>query len=99
MTDLYPTPNGTIYGMDSLVTYTVSVEPLLFLGLFIAIWLIIFLATRNYGAGRGFTFASFICAVLSIPISFMGWLAPRYIYLFVVLTGIGIIWVKISDGG
>jgi hypothetical protein len=97
ISDIYPMPNGTIWGFDSLIDYTVSVEPLLFIGLLVAIWVVVLVATLRNGFTRSFTFASLIVSILSIPITLMGWLANKWMYLAFVLVGVGLVLIIIED--
>ena len=93
---IYPNPEN-LTGLDSLAGYVSGVEPLAFLGIILVIGVITFLATKNYSSSRAFTFSSFLMFVLSAPIVMMGWLAPRYMYLFLLFTAIGWGWIRVSD--
>lgn len=97
MADLYPMPNGTIWGADSYISYITGIEPLFFIVLLAVIWIVVFVATKSYSSSRAWTFASFISFILSMPIVLMGWLAPRYMYLFLLFLAVGIIWIRIGD--
>lgn len=97
VTDIYPTPNGTIWGFDSYITYIVSVEPLFFVVLLGVLWIIALVATKQYGMPRSFTFASLMTFVLSAPIVLMGWLDNRYMYLALLMTAVGLIWIRFND--
>lgn len=96
MADIYPNPVN-ITGLDALVSYTTGVEPLLFVGILIVVWIVTFLAAKGYSSSRAFTFASFLVFILSAPIVLMNWLAPRYMYLALVFTCIGWAWMRIGD--
>ena len=71
--------------------------PLLLLGM----WVIIFitgLTTIPYNKGaRAFLFASFICAIMSIPLAVLNLIAPSYMYLLFVLAGFGMFWVRLTN--
>ena len=69
--------------------------------LLLALWVIIFLsglATIPYNKGaRSFLFASFICAILSIPLAVVNLVSPTYMYLLIVLAGFGMFWVRLTN--
>jgi len=48
-------------------------------------------------AYRGFVYASFVCAILSILLSLMNFMSKQYMYLSVLLVGIGLIWVRLAE--
>ena len=62
----------------------------------LVIWIVSFLALKNYSTSRAWTFASFFCSVLAIILSVMDYLAPVWMYLAVFLTLIGFIWLKLD---
>lgn len=97
MTDIYPMPNGTIWGADSFMSYIVGVEPLFFITILVVLWVVVFVAAKSYSSSRAWTFASFVCFILSTPITLLGWMKPTYMYLFLLLLAIGIIWIRIGD--
>lgn len=97
--EIYPTPNGTIWGFDSYITYIVGVENMLFPVLLAVLWIIVFVATKGYSTSRAFTFASFVAFILSAPIVLMGWMANRYMYLSLLFLGIGLIYIRFWDSG
>lgn len=97
VTDIYPQPNGTIWGMDSYITYIVSVESMFFVVLLAVIWIIIFVATKSYSSSRAFTYASFISFILAVPITLMGWMATKFMYLALLFLAIGLIWIRVGD--
>lgn len=98
-TTIYPYPNGTIWGFDGLISYVVSIEPSFFIWILAALWIIA--AVLIYGStgssSRGWTFASLMCTILSFPLSMMGWMSSVPIYIFAVLTAVGMLWMRFSD--
>jgi hypothetical protein len=64
------------------------------LGLFIIMFMIFKGATSN---GKAFIGASFICMVFAILLTTLGWLAPMYMYITIVLTAIGAVWSYMDD--
>ena len=66
-----------------------SFFPAILLGLFIIIFMLFRAGTTN---GKAFVGTAFICMVLSILLVTLGWLAPMYMYILIVLTAIGAVW-------
>lgn len=96
MNEVYTFPNGT-YTPDKLINWVVGIEPMTFLLILVGIWVIAFLATKVYTSSRAWTFASFICFIISIPLAGLGWLSPTYTYLLLLMTAIGLIWIRLGD--
>ena len=96
---IVPTGNETagIYEMFKYVT-NVATEGLFFLVMIIVIWIIAFLATKQYSNSRAFFFASFFCSILSMILATLDLLAPRFMYLFIIFTAIGFVWLKLETG-
>ena len=63
------------------------------------IWIIAFIGSLAEGriASRGFIFASFLTAVLSIPLALIGLLNPQFMYFSFILVGAGLIWYKLDN--
>lgn len=63
------------------------------------VWFIIFIGTLSEGrqASRGFILASFICSILSVPLVIGSWLNNQFMYLFFLLTAIGLVWFKLDN--
>jgi glycerol-3-phosphate acyltransferase PlsY len=61
-----------------------------------AIWIIVFLAVKQYSTSRAWTLASFFCAFLSIPLAVLNYIAPKWMYLSIFLTLIGFVWLKLE---
>lgn len=95
--EIYAAPNGTIWGLDSYMNYVVGVEPLFFPVILAVIWIIVLVATKSYSTSRAFTYASFVAFILSVPIVILGWMANRYMYLALIMTAAGIIYIRFWD--
>ena len=59
-------------------------------------WVISFMALKGYSTSRAFTFASFFCSVLGIIMATLDFMAPRWMYLSIMLTLIGFVWLKLE---
>jgi len=62
---------------------------MILLGLFVILFMILRGGTSN---GKAFVGASFIIMVLSILLTTLGWLAPMYMYIAIIITAIGAVW-------
>lgn len=91
-----PTQNEST-GILELFTYVNNtVDGLFFLVMLFIVWIVTFIATKNYSSDRAFTYASFICIVLAIPLAVLNLIGPQWMYLFMILTGVGVVWLKLS---
>lgn len=105
MVDYYsmPSHNDTL-GFVEIASYLNSVgEGLVFPVILLVIWVIIFVAGLGLsagsrsGAGKGWTFASFICMILGIILSTLNLMAARYMYLLIIMTAFGAAWLIIES--
>jgi len=64
----------------------------------LVIWILIFMATKQYSASKAWTAASFVTGLLAIPLAILELIAPRYMYLAIFLTVAGFLWLKLEDG-
>lgn len=98
-TQYYSPPNATdSQGIFEFFRYVNNVsDGGFFLVLTLVIWIITFIATKQYSSDRAFTYASFVCMVLSILLGVMNLINPQFMYLFMVLTAVGVVWLKLSD--
>ena len=71
-----------------------SFFPSILLGLFVILFMILRVGTSN---GKAFVGASFISMILSILLTTLGWLAPMYMYIAIVLTAIGAVWAYMDN--
>jgi len=63
--------------------------PAILLGLFVIIFMMFRAATTN---GKAFVGASFIIMAMAILLTTLGWLAPTYMYITIIITAIGAVW-------
>jgi len=94
--EVYTFPNGT-YQPEKLISWVVSIEPLTFPLILLGIWVIAFLATKVYTTSRAFTFASFICFIISMPLAGLGYLSYVYMYMLLLFSAVGVVWVRLGD--
>lgn len=99
MGNYYAPPNSTdaggIFEFFQYVNRTANGA--FFLVIMFVIWIITFISTKQYSSDRAFTYASFVCMVLSILLAVMNLINPQFMYLFIILTGVGVVWLKLSD--
>ena len=93
-----PTVNDTS-GMYEIVSWVnrVPADGLLFPVILFVIWIISFIAMKGYSSARAWTFASFLCTVLSIIMAILDFVSPKIMYLFIFLTLVGFIWLKLEE--
>lgn len=102
----YEYPNSTdtegifeFFGYINRIT-----EGLFFPTMLIVVWFVSFIGVFSSGLGgrpagaRAFAFSSFITAILSILLSIMGFLAPKFMYLTFILVAISVLWLKMEQG-
>ena len=92
-----PTGNETMdmYGIFKFIGESATGG--LFWGVILmVIWVITFLALKQYSTSRAWTFASFFCSILAIFMSLMNYLSPKWMYLTIFLTLIGFVWLKLE---
>lgn len=81
-----------------------AVEGLFFPVILLVIWVISFttmLFSGSYmrpSAAKAWTFASFFTMILSIGLVVLDLVAPKWMYVAIVLTGIGVLWLIIEQG-
>jgi len=99
-TDYYVQPTGNdTKGFFELFGYVggTGTEGLFWPVMLFVIWIIGFLALKQYSTSRAWTFASFFCAILSIMLAVLDYIAPKWMYLCIILTLIGFVWLKLED--
>ena len=93
-----PTSNDTA-GIFEYFRYVNNVaDGLFFPSILLVLWVVIFIATKQFTSARAWTTASAICALLSIPLVVMDLVGRNWMYLLIVLTAIGILWLKLETG-
>ena len=97
-TDYYTQPTGNeTKGFYEIFGYIGSVTGGLFWPIMLfVVWIIAFMALKQYSTSRAWTFASFFCGVLGIFLAVLDYMSPRWMYLFVFLTLVGFVWLKLE---
>jgi len=91
-----PTANDTIGFYEFFNYVNVVAGGLFFPIMLLVIWVVIFMATKQYSTSRAFTGASVISAFLSIILVTGQLISPKWMYLCIILAGAGILWLKIE---
>jgi len=97
-TDYYVQPTGNeTNGFYELFGYIGRTTGGLFWPvMLLVLWVVTFLAMKQYSTSRAWTFASFFCSILAIPLAVLDYIAPRFMYLCIILTLIGFVWLKLE---
>ena len=105
MADWYSYPNSSdtdgIFEFFRYVNNTA--EGLFFPVILLVIWIVAFITTFAAGgvgrpaAARSFTFASFFTSVLGSMLAIMGFLAPKFMYLPIIMFAVGLAWLKLEN--
>ena len=92
-----PTGNETngFYEMFKYIGWTATAG-LFWPVILLVIWVVAFMATKQYSTSRAWTSASFLCAILSIMLAVMDYIAPKWMYLSIFLTLVGFVWLKLE---
>ena len=100
MTQYYaaPTSNDSA-GMYEFFGWVnrVPSEGLFFPIILLVIWLVSFLALKQYSTARAWTFASLFCSIISIMLAVLDYINPKFMYLCIFLTLIGFVWLKLDS--
>lgn len=97
---IYDMPNLTQSdGLLGMMQYVNTVSDGIFFPLILlAIGIIIFLTSLNVTeASKSFTFTCFILFVLSIPLGILGVLAPKYMYMSIIMLALGVFWTWMTE--
>lgn len=88
-----------VTGFLSFINYInlVTGENLFFPLIIGAIWFIIFMASKAYTTPRAITIASFFAMVLCIVGRIVGLVSNTFMFLFIILTAFGIIWLHFEN--
>ena len=62
----------------------------------LVIWIVSFMAFKNYSTSRAWTFASFFCSILGIMLATLDYMAPNWMYLTIFMTLVGFVWLKLE---
>ena len=74
----------------------ITSDGLFFTVILFVIWIVAFLAIKQYSTPKAWTSASFLCAILSILLTVVDLVAPKFMYIFLILTAIGLVWLKLE---
>ena len=99
VTDYYVAPTGNeTAGLFELSKYIgISATAGLFWPvMLLVIWIVSFLGFKQYSSSRAWTFASFFCAILGMFLAVLNLMAPRWMYLSIIMTLIGLVWLKLE---
>ena len=115
LTDIYVMPNASdTKGMFELFRYINNIqrvgqaEPigLFFPVMLLVIFFISFISLLGFGYSRGttsaskaLTFSSFFVSILAMMLATMNLLAHRWMYLSIIATGLGAIWLILENAG
>jgi hypothetical protein len=93
-----PTGNETqgTYEFFKFIGVSAS-DGILFPAILLVIWVVSFMALKSYSTARAWTFASFFCSILSIMLAVLDLISPKFMYLPIILTAIGFVWLKLED--
>lgn len=98
----YPDINQTSSLYNFFLYINAGTTGVFFPLILLAIWMIIFISslagTRMMGsASRAWTFASFVCGIISVMLTILNLLNKRYMYLLVLMFGFGLVWMILQD--
>lgn len=101
MPEYYAPPNSSdTLGFFELARYTnTATDGLMFPVILMVIFVVVFVATKQFSTAKAFTFASFVCVVASLPLALLDVMSPRFMYLFGILLATGAVWLKLDGGG
>ena len=63
----------------------------------ISLWIILFVSFSKYESKSAFAAANFITTVFAIFFRVMGWIGDTPLFVLILLTGLGFLWLKWSD--
>lgn len=87
-----------IIGPIEYFDWVKQVAPLFWPVLLSALAIIVFVRSLNYGASRALIIAGFIPGIFGIIISVLGWMDPKWMYLFGIIVAAGIFWRNLESG-
>ena len=101
---LEPTANDTGGYFEFFRYVNNAADGLFFPVILLTIWFITFISMLYSGgpsrpsAAKALVFASFFTSVLAVPLAVLDFLAKRYMYISIVMLGIGVIWLILESG-
>lgn len=96
----YPTPSGN-ESADFVGLFTFADRAsgnIFFPVLLLVIWCVIFFSSKKYTTSRSWLISSFITMVLSVLFAILNLVSPKIMYLLILLTAIGAVWMKLEEG-
>lgn len=98
-TDYYNVPTGNqTSGMFEIFKF-IAVDTTggyFFPVMLIVIWVVSFMTLKQFSSSKAWTFASFFCSILGIMLAVMDYMSPRWMYLSVFMTVVGLVWLKLE---
>lgn len=92
--------SNNITGLYSLFQYNQEVSSNWFVPLItFSIAVIMFIALKDYETPKAFVAAAFFNMVFMVIFSMVGFISSTFMYISVVLVGVGVVWVHISNSG
>jgi hypothetical protein len=100
--DIYPLPSNASQNITGFATLFHYVNTDLSGGIFalmlmLGIFVVIFISLKSYRTGNAFLVASFFNVIISIFFRVLGEISNKWMYLSIVLVGVGIVWVHIDN--
>lgn len=97
----FPTPNATdLQDVERIFNWinNTATGGLFMPVILLVIWLVAFVGVIAQGRAtyRAWIFSNFICLTLSTILGLLGWLQISYIYFFIILLGLGMVWIKLQ---
>ena len=90
--------NETSEGILSLFQYVQTVSNgMFFILILFALFVITFIALKNYTSSRAFTGATFLNMILSVIMGTLGLIDTQWIYLSIVLVAIAAVWLHFDN--
>lgn len=104
MTDIYAMPNVTatsgLLGFTSYINDSAGglFFPVTLLCIFVIIFISLLSSEGRYNSGsRAWTFSSFVTFILALPLATLGLLASKFMYLSIIMLGLGAVWLVLSN--
>ena len=68
--------------------------PAMLFGMFVIFFMML---KSNYTSGKAFAGTSFVCMIIGIMLSVLGWLSSGYMYALILMTAFGVVWAYLED--
>ena len=100
MPEIFEFPNASDTGsLTEFSKYGNAVTDGIFIPIFVwVVFIVAFISTKNFRTSQAFTLASFISMMIAIPFAVLNLLSPNFMYIFIIFTGIGLVWLKLQTG-